>query len=77
MARPESVLVEGRVSFDPATDDVRHVELVENGVAVRSIARREGAAEIDIQFEHEIDETAWLALRVTGSKATSEATAST
>jgi hypothetical protein len=68
ITRPGSVLVEAKVRFDPTTDDVRHVELVENGVVVHSIPRREGAAEVDIQFEHEISETAWLALRVTGSK---------
>jgi hypothetical protein len=68
LERPGRVRVEGRVFFDPAAEDVTHTELVENGVVVRSIPRREGSATIDIQLEHEITETAWLALRVTGSK---------
>jgi hypothetical protein len=68
LERPGRVLVEGRVFFDPAADDVARVELIENGLGVRSFPRLAGAAEVLIHLEHEMTETAWLALRVSGSK---------
>jgi hypothetical protein len=68
LERPGRVRVEGSVAFDPAAGDVTHAELIENGVVVHSVPRREGTTEIDIQLEHEITETVWLALRVIGQK---------
>ena len=63
-----SVLVEGRVRFDPSWDDVGGLEVIESGQVLRSFPRREGMAEISFQFQHEVREASWLAVRATGRK---------
>src|SRR5207253_5394677 len=68
LERPGKVRVSANVSFDPAADDVTHVELIENGVVVHSIPRRLTSTEIAVDLECEITESAWLALRVTGAE---------
>ena len=66
--QPGEVLVEGTVSFDPARDDVRALELVENGVVVRTFPRDADQPQIRCSFKHKVAEAGWLALRVTGTK---------
>ena len=66
--RPGSVPVEGRVRFDPMWDDVDRLEVIENGQVLRSFPRTGGAAEIRFQFEHNIREASWLAVRASGRK---------
>jgi hypothetical protein len=62
------VLVEGRVRFDPTRDDIERVEIIENGQLLCSFPQREGSAEIPFQFQHEVREASWLAVRAIGSK---------
>ena len=63
-----SVQLEGRVRFDPTWDDVEHLEVIENGQLLRSFPRKVGAAEIRFQFEHDVRESSWLAIRAYGNK---------
>ena len=66
--KPGSVHVEGRARFDPTWDDVERLEVIENGQVLLSFPRREELAEIPFQFQHEVREASWLAVRTTGSK---------
>ncbi len=68
LGRARPVLVEGRVRFDPTWDDVDRLEVIENGQVLRSFPRTGGAAEIRFQFEHNIREASWLAVRASGRK---------
>ena len=65
---PGSVTVAGRVLFDPSRDDVERLELVENGIAVRSFPRVDDSGEFSFQVAHPIQENCWLALRASGQK---------
>ncbi len=65
---PERRPLSARVRFDATRDDVRHVELVVDGVA-RALAADEAApGDWRVEDEVELAETGWLALRVHGAK---------
>ena len=49
-------------------DDVRRLEVIENGRILRSFPREGNSAEISFQFQYEVREAAWLAVRASGSK---------
>ena len=65
---PGTVQVEALVRFDPARDDVTRIEVVRNGVLLKSVRRAGPSAEIHCRFELKVDETCWLAARSWGSK---------
>ncbi len=54
LKKPASVLVEARVRFDPARDDVKRLEVIQNGDLLRSFPREGPSAEIRCRFEAEI-----------------------
>ena len=68
LERPGTVLIEGSVHFDPERDQVRLLEVVQNGEVIKTLQQQEHTAETRFQFEHAISEGAWLALRVSGIK---------
>ena len=68
LSEPGPVQIEGRVRFNPAWDDVAHLAVIENGQLLRSFPRKAGAAEIRFQFEHNVREASWLAIRAYGKK---------
>jgi len=65
---PGTVQVEARVLFDPARDDLIRLEVVQDGVVVKSIPRAGAVAEIFCRFELKVDEPCWLATRTWGTK---------
>jgi hypothetical protein len=62
------VRIDARVRWDPVRDEVERLELVANGEVVRSLPRQERAGQITAQFDYEVPETSWLAVRVSGKK---------
>ena len=68
LKRPASVLVEARVRFDPARDDVKRLEVIQNGHLLRSFPQEGPSGETRCRFETEISETSWLAVRASGHK---------
>jgi hypothetical protein len=60
--------VEARVRFDPARDQVERVEIIENGTVLRTFATQEKPGEIRGQFDYQVAEPGWLAVRVSGTK---------
>ena len=68
LTEPGSVPVKGCVRFDPSRDDVQEIEIIENG-QVRKTLRREGSSSsICADFEAEVKESGWWALRASGDK---------
>ncbi len=68
LKQPASVLVDARVRFDPAQDDVKRLEVIQNGDLLRSFPRDGSSPEIRCRFEAEIGKTSWLAVRASGHK---------
>ena len=69
LARPGVVDIEARVSFDPARDRVSELELIENGVVVRTCPVREAlSVRILCPMRHRVRQSGWLALRAEGRK---------
>ncbi len=68
--RPGTVDVEARVLFDPRSDRVSDLEIVENGVVIRTCPL-EGARSSGIRcsLKHEVRQAGWLAARASGLKA--------
>ena len=65
---PGFVTIEGSVRFDPERDDVRRLEVIENGRVIRTFERAGDASEIRCRFEHSVRDPVWLALRASGTK---------
>ena len=63
-----SVQVQGRVRFDPTWDDIKRLEVIENGLVLRSFPRTGNSSEIQFQFEHHVGEASWLAIHAYGNK---------
>jgi hypothetical protein len=68
LKKPTSVLVDARVRFDPERDDVKRLEVIQNGDLLRSFPREAAAPEIRCRFEAKIDKSSWLAVRASGHK---------
>lgn len=68
LGQPGSAQVEGRVRFGPTSDDVEHLEVIENGQLLRSFPRATKSDEIRFKFEHNIQQASWLAIRAHGNK---------
>ncbi len=68
LSKPASVVVEGRVRFDPTWDDVERLQVINNGQILRSFPRMEGPPEIRFRFEHNVREASWFAIRAYGRK---------
>ena len=63
-----SVEVKGRVRVDPTWDDIDRLEVIENGLVLKSFPRTGNSSEIRFQFEHPVGEASWLAIRAYGRK---------
>ena len=62
------VKVRGRVHFDPSWDDIERLEVIENGLVLRSFPRTRNSSEIRFRFDHPVAEASWLAIRAYGKK---------
>ena len=65
---PAPLEVTGVVRFDPTRDDVQQVELLRNGEPIPAPVERVGAGELRLRVAHDVAESAWFALRVSGDK---------
>jgi hypothetical protein len=68
LAKPGTVRVRAAMRFDPERDDMFRIEIVRNGVVVRNFPRVGSVSEVVCDFELEVDETCWLAVRASGIK---------
>ena len=50
LERPGSVFIEGSVRFDPERDEVRLLEVVQNGEVIKTIQQRKFTAETRFRF---------------------------
>ncbi len=64
---PGSVMIAGRVDFDPQRDIIDRLELVHNGEP-RAVEADQGAGRLSFRLERQIHQTSWFALRVSGRK---------
>jgi hypothetical protein len=62
------VPVDAWVRYDPTRDDVQQVELLRNGEPITAPVERRGPGELRLHVDHEVEGSAWYALRVSGSK---------
>ena len=69
LSEPQKVDIDARVHFDHKRDLVAELEVIENGVVVRTVpVGRLGATRIVGQFQHPIRRSGWLAVRTSGWK---------
>jgi hypothetical protein len=70
LEKPQQVLVEARVRFDPKQENIQRLELIKNGQLIHSYPRLSNSPEISFRVNLKMDETAWLAVRARGRKIT-------
>jgi hypothetical protein len=69
LPKPGKVDIEARVRFDQKRDIVTELEIIENGVVVRTCPLGEfGSAGIRCPVQHDVRQTGWLAIRASGWK---------
>lgn len=68
LAKPGKVRVRAAMRFDPERDDMFRIEIVRNGVVVKNFPRIGPTSEVACDFELEVAETCWLAVRAYGIK---------
>lgn len=73
LKKPGQVTVEGRARFDTRREVPNRLELIANGEAFKSFPRKGDDSEISFTIPLDLSQSAWLALRASGSK-TDEAT---
>ena len=66
--RPGTVRVEGCVRFNPVRDEIEKLEVIQNGSILQTFERKGNATEIRADFETEVSDAGWLALRASGKK---------
>ena len=65
---PAEVLVEARVRFDPTRDDVRALELVQEGEVVHRVEAVQRPGELRLSLRVPVKASTWLAVRSKGTK---------
>lgn len=66
---PGKVDITARVLFDPKRDLVSELEIIENGVVVRTCpAGHPGTSQIRCLVQHDVRQSGWLAIRASGWK---------
>ncbi len=68
LKKPQPISIHARVFFDATRDDVKDLELVENGRVIKTVARQGNAPEIRLDLKYRAQEAAWLAIRASGAK---------
>jgi hypothetical protein len=68
LAEAGNVTVEGSVVFDETRDEVTQLSLIRNGVPIRTFTPNEERNRIAFTLELAVSESAWLALRASGTK---------
>lgn len=68
MKTPGSVTLQGQASFDPKRDNVRTLEVIENGSVLRTFSRDEGSSQVTFGFDHVVKRASWFAIRISGTK---------
>ena len=68
LAAPGKVQVRGSVHFNPATDDVTVLQLIQNGNLVAEAPAIDGRDRIELDLALHIERSSWLALRASGSE---------
>ena len=68
LSAPDKVRVRGSVRFNPATDDVTVLQLIQNGGLVAEVPIIAGQDRIDLDVPLHLERSSWLALRASGSE---------
>ena len=69
LPEPGPVDVVARALFEPTMDRIEELEIIENGVVVRTFPVLEQAAShVRAEFRHEVRQSGWLAARASGQK---------
>jgi hypothetical protein len=68
LKKPGTVTLEGRVRFDLNRDDVGRLDVIVNGVPVKSFPRGTHPGETSFQLPYEFTSTSWVALQAVGGK---------
>ena len=68
LTQPGPVRIKGSVRFNPDRDQVEKMEVVANGQIIRSFRVSDGASEIRSDFELQVEDAGWVALRASGTK---------
>ena len=55
-----TIKINGRVSFDPARDDLTFIELIQNGTVIERVSRVQGGSDIVFDWEVQVDQTSWF-----------------
>jgi hypothetical protein len=66
--KPEPLLVEASVRFDPKQENIHRLELIKNGHLLESYPRLTNSPEISFRLQLNSGETSWLAVRASGRK---------
>lgn len=66
--KPEPLLVEASVRFDPKQENIQRLELIKSGQLLQSYPRLSNSPEIAFRLQLNPGETSWLAVRASGQK---------
>ena len=58
-----SIQIEGSVLFDTQKDNVKIVEIIQNGEVIKRISRVSDEGKMDFTISHPVNESSWFALR--------------
>ncbi|WP_235299463.1 CehA/McbA family metallohydrolase [Portibacter marinus] len=64
----DSITISGMVKFDPHADNIKFLEIVNNGQVIKKISRTDHSDSLVFKFKHHIEHTGWFALRGYGDK---------
>jgi len=64
----DSVEIKGKVMFDPGRDNLRYIEIVQNGEIIQRISRLDKRGSVQFRVKRFVTSSSWFALRGYGSK---------
>ena len=64
----DTITLNGSVKFDPSTDDLKFIEVVQNGNVIKKISRVNETDSIHFKFKWTVETLSWFAVRGSGQK---------
>lgn len=68
LEQTDSIELKGTVFFDPYRDDLKYVEVLQNGEVIKRITRIDGGNTIQFKMKRVVNSTSWYAFRGYGNK---------
>lgn len=68
LKKADSVQIECSIQFDPQNDNLKHIEIIQNGEIIKRISRYANTNKVQVKLNQYVAYDSWFAIRAYGNK---------